>query len=72
MKRTIAVEADEIDSSTATESFIENTPKMMSDHKVETSPSVSVTSEEVSRQVKAVTDPLTQQLAHLCRFLHEI
>ena len=52
--------------------MIENTPRRMSDHEVEASPSVSVTSEEVAWQVKAVTDPLTQQLAHLCELMQEL
>ena len=33
--------------------------------------SVSVTSEEVVRQIRAVTDPLSQQLAHLCELMRE-
>ena len=44
----------------------------MSDLKAETSPSVSVTSEGVARQIKAVTDPLTQQLAHLCELRQKL
>ena len=44
----------------------------MSDHKIETSPSVSVTSGEVARQMKAVTDRLTQQLALLCELMQEL
>ena len=39
----------------------------MSDHEVEKSSSVSVTSEEVAWRIRAITDPLTQQLAHLLR-----
>ena len=39
---------------------------------METSSSVSVTSEEVVRQIKALTDPLTQQLAHLCELMQEL
>ena len=72
MKRTLVVETDEVDSSTETESLIEITPRRMSDHEVETSSSVSVTSEEVARQIKVVTDPLTQQSAHLCELLLEL
>ena len=72
MKRTVAVETDDIDSSTETESLIENIPRMMSDHEIEASASVSVTSGEVARQIKAVTDPLSQQLAHLCELMREI
>ena len=44
----------------------------MSDPETETSPSVSVTSDEVARQIKAVVDPLTQQLAHLCELMQEV
>ena len=60
MERTVSDQTDEIDSITETESLIENTLRSMSDHEVETSPSVSVTPEEVARQIKAVTDPLSQ------------
>ena len=72
MKRTVAVETEDIDSSTETESWIEHTPRRMSDHEIETSSSVFVTSEEVARQIKAVTDPLSQQVAHLCELLREL
>ena len=48
MKKTVAVDTEETDSSTETESLIENTLRRMSDHEVETSPSVSITSEEVA------------------------
>ena len=44
----------------------------MTDHELETSPSVSVTSEEVARQIKAVTNPLSQQLAYLCEIMREL
>ena len=44
----------------------------MSDLETGTSPSVSVMSEEVARQTKAVTDHLTQQLAHLCELMQEL
>ena len=43
----------------------------MSDQKTQNSSSTSVTSEEVARQIKAVTDPLTQQMARLCDLLRE-
>ena len=42
------------------------------DHDVENSSSVSVTSDEVARQIRAVTDPFTQQLAHLCQLMHDL
>ena len=44
----------------------------MSGPETDTPPSTSVTSEEVARQIKAETDPLTQQLAHLCELMQEI
>ena len=72
MKTSVAVEIDETDSSTDTESLIDIIPKKMSDHEVETSPSVSVTSEKFARQIKPATDPLTQQLAHLFELLQEL
>ena len=43
----------------------------MSDHKLETLSGVSVTSEEVARQIKVVTDPLSQQTAH-CEGIQEL
>ena len=52
--------------------MIENTPKRMSDYEVETLPSVSGISEEVARQIKAVTDPLSQQIAHPSELKQEI
>ena len=67
MKKTSAAETDEFDSNAETEILIENTPRRMSDHKIETSRSVSVT-----RQIKAATDPLTQQLAHLFQLMQEL
>ena len=72
MKRSVAVEIDETDSSTETESLLEHTPRRMSDLENETSPSESVSSEDVARQIKAVKDPLTQQLALLWELLKEL
>ena len=72
MKRIITVETDYKDSSTATENLIENTSRKMSDHEIVTSPSVSVTSEDVARQIRAVFDSLLQQLAHLCDLMREL
>ena len=66
MKRSVAVETEETDGSIETESLLEYTPLRMSYPKNETSSRESVTSVYVARQIKAVTDPLTQQLAHLC------
>ena len=72
MKRSIAVETEETDSSTETESFLGHTPRRMSDPEIETSSSEAVTSEDVERQGRAVAYPLTQQLAHLCELLKEL
>ena len=72
MQNTIDAESDDIEKSAETEKPIENTPSRMSDHEVENSSSVSVTSKEVSRQITAVTDPLTHQLAHLCKLMPEL
>ena len=44
----------------------------MSDPENETATSVSVTSENIECQVRAVTDPLTQQLVHFCELMKEI
>ena len=44
----------------------------MSDPKIETSLSEAVTSEDVERQIRALRDPLIQQLAHLCERLTEL
>ena len=72
MKRSVGVETEETDSSTETESLPEHTPRRMSDPENEASSNVSVTSEEVARQIKAVTDPLTQHLAHLCELMKKL
>ena len=65
IKRTIGIETDDIVSTTETERLIEHTLKRMSDHKLETSPSVSITFEEGTQQFVADIDPLTQQLPHV-------
>ena len=44
----------------------------MSDPETGTSPSEAITSEDVARQIRAITHPLTQQLAHLCKLLKEL
>ena len=72
MKRTKSFETDDTVSSTESGSWIENTPGRTSDHEIETSTSVSVTPEEVARQIRAVTDPFSQQLAHLCELMREL
>ena len=69
MKMTLAVETEDMDSNTQTKSFLKNTPRKMSDHEIETSPSVS---DEVAWQIKPVIDPLSQQLAHLCELMREL
>ena len=69
MKRAIGTETDDIVSSNEAASLMANTPSRMSDHEAENSSNVSVTSWEVAREVRAVTDPLTQQLPHICELL---
>ena len=44
----------------------------MSDHEIETSLSLFVLFEEVARQIRAVADPLLQQLAHVCELMREV
>ena len=66
MKRTIGTETDDTDISTEIESLVAKILCKLFDHDVEHSLSVSVTSQEVVWQIKAATDPLTQQLAHVC------
>ena len=58
MKRSVAVEIEETVSSTETGSLLEHAPRRMSDSEVGTSPIAAVTSEDVERQIGAVTDPL--------------
>ena len=72
MKRSVAVENEETDSCTETESLLGHDPKRMSDPEYETSSGEVVTSEDVERQIRAVTDPLTQQLAHLYELMKEL
>ena len=72
MKRSVAVETVEHDSSFGIESLIEYTPRIMSDPGNDPALSVSVTSEDVERQIKAVTDLITQQLPHICESMKEL
>ena len=72
MKRSVAVETEETNSSTETESLLKHTPKRMSDRENATWTSESVTSEDVVRQIRAVTNPLTQELAHLWEVMKEL
>ena len=72
MQRSICTKMDDIESSTETESLIASTLTSMSDHEVDNTRSVSVTSEEVAWRIRVVTDSLTQQLAHLCELMCEL
>ena len=72
MERSFAVEPEETDSSTETESLLKKTWRRVSDPETDTSTCVSVTSGEVARQIKAVIDPLTHQLAHFCQLMQEL
>ena len=57
MKRSVAVETEENDSSTETERVLSHTPRRMSDPEIETSPSEAVTSEDVERQIRGRNRP---------------
>ena len=72
MKGTKGIQTVEIESSTETESLMENIPRTMSDNAKENSSNVSVTSQEVSRQIKAVTDPLLEQLAGFWELMRDL
>ena len=73
MKSSVTIETEENDSSTKTESLREQTPRRISDPENETtSPSESITFEKVACQIKSLTDPLTQQLAHPSELMKEI
>ena len=72
MKRTTGIKTDDVETSTETESFIAVTPRRASDCEAENSSSVSVTSDEVAWPIRAVTDLLTQQLAHICNLMREL
>ena len=63
MSRSVAVETEETDNSTETKGLFED---------IETSPSVSVTSEEIVRFIKKVIYPLIQQLDHLCELMQKL
>ena len=65
MKRTTGTETEDTDKNTETETPVINTPSRMSHHDIENLTSAPVAFEEVACQIKAVTDPLTQLLAHL-------
>ena len=72
MEKTIGVEIDVADNSTETGSLIQSTPGRMSNHEIETSSSVSLTFGEFARPIRGVTDPLSQQLAHLCELMRNL
>ena len=72
MKKSVGVETAETDSRNETESLVEHTPRGKSNPKNETSTSESVTCEDVARQIRAITDPLTQQLARLYELTEEL
>ena len=72
MKRTICTETDDIESSVESESLIANTPGSMSDHENEKPSGVSIRPEEVAGQIRALTDLLKQQSAHLCELMREL
>ena len=44
----------------------------MLDPEIEPSSCEAITSEDVERQIRAVIDPLTQQLAHLCELMKDV
>ena len=72
MKRVVSTETEDGDSSAETASLITNNHDRMSDHETEKSSGSSTTSEEVAWQIKAVTDFLMQQMAHLCELMREL
>ena len=71
MKKTVSTETDNIDSSTETKNIKANTPNRMSGHRIENTFRSSITSEEVTRQIMAVTDSLTRQLERLSELMRE-
>ena len=72
MKITRVTETNDIEISTETESLTASTPGMMSEHEVKISPTISVTSEEVTWQIRAITNPLTQPFSQLCELMCEL
>ena len=69
MKSSVAVETEKNYSSTDAEILPAHTPRRMSDPEIKTSPSEAVTSEDVERQIRAVADPLSEQLAQPCELM---
>ena len=75
MKGPVAVETEETDCSTETESLLGHTPRRMSDPKIEKPSSEAVTLENVEDHLlkrSPVTNPFIQQLAHLCELMKEL
>ena len=72
MIRTVITETEDTDSSSESDSLVINIPCRMSYKEVENSSSVSVTSGDVVQQIRAVTDPLVQNLEHLFEFMREL
>ena len=66
MKGTLITETNDVD-----KNLTANAPGGISDPDVENSLSVCVTPKEFPRQIRAVSDPCTQQLAHLCELTGE-
>ena len=61
MRRSVAADTEGTDSSGETEKILPHTPRRLSDPEIEASSSESVTSEDIGRQIRAVTDLITQQ-----------
>ena len=74
MIENISTKTDDIEIGCETESFIANNSDKirMSDDQVENCSIVYVSTEKVVRHSRAVTDPLTQQLAQFCEFIHKL
>ena len=72
MKRSISTETEKLNVSTETDSLIINTPYRMSNHQTESLSASSIMSEDVARQINAVTDSLTQQMARLFELMREL
>ena len=68
----MSTESESKDSSTITENLLVRTPIRISGKESEISSSTAVTSEEVVQQLKAATDPRTQEVARLTEFLHQL
>ena len=69
MNRTVCIKTEDTDIGTETQSLVISAASRISDHEVDSSYSVSITSEEVARRTKAVT---YTQLALLCDLMREL